>query len=74
MVAERPLGHRVVLLRQQAGRSRGGDEAIEQRLGLRPLVGQQVGLDQPRRAQVEAAFGARQPVVTAVAVNRCTAA
>ena len=59
MVTERPLCDWVVLLRQQAGRSRGGDQSIEQRLGLRPLVGQQVGLDQPRGAQVEATFGTR---------------
>ena len=74
MVAERAFGDGVVLLGQQAGRTRRGDEPVEQRLGLRPLVGQQVGLDQPRGAQVEAAFGARQPVVAAVPVNRCTAA
>ena len=59
MVTERAFGDRVVLLGQQAGRTRRGDEAVEERLGLRPLVGQQVCLDQPRGAQVETAFGAR---------------
>lgn len=56
VVTQRALGHRVVLLRQQTGGAGGLDQLIEEQLGLRSRTDEQIGLDQPGRAQMESAF------------------
>ena len=56
VVPESALGERVVLLGQEAGRSRRFEHLLEELLGVATPVGAEVGLDQPRRANVEAAL------------------
>ncbi|SHY39422.1 Uncharacterised protein [Mycobacteroides abscessus subsp. abscessus] len=56
MVTQRALGHRVVLLRQQTRGAGGLDQLIEEQLGLRSCPDEQIGLNQPGRAQMESAF------------------
>ena len=76
VVAEAAFGERVVLLGEQPGRPGRLEHLLEQLLGVAAPAGAQVRLDQPRRADVEAALGAGQPVVPPVAVDdrrRCAA-
>src|SRR6266508_2508188 len=74
MVAEAARGVRVVLLGQQTGRAGAVEHLIEQLLGLGTPAGAQVRLDEPRRADVEAALEARDPVVEQVPVDRTAVA
>ena len=59
VVAEPSLGERVVLLGQQPGRARRLEHLLEQLLGIAAPARAEIGLDQPSRADVEAALGAR---------------
>src|SRR6266542_558855 len=74
MVAEAARGVRVVLLGQQPGRAGAVEHLLEQLLGLGTPAGAQVRLDEPRRADVEAAIEARDPVVEQVPVDRTAVA
>src|SRR5690606_19122755 len=74
VVAQRALRDRVVLLGQQAGRAGTVDDLLEELLGLGSPPGEQVRLDHPRGAQVEAALVAGQAVVAPVAVDSGAAA
>ena len=56
MVAQRPFADGIVSLRQQAGWSSCGAELREQLFGVVAAAGQQVRLDKPGRAEVEAAI------------------
>ena len=57
MVFPRAFGDRVVFPGKQAGRARGSRELAEHVMGVGVPLGEQVGLDQPRDAQVKAALG-----------------
>ena len=70
MVAQGALRQRVVLLRQQPRRAGQLEQLGEQLLGVARGGRAQVRLDQPRRADVEAALDAGQAVVVAVAEDR----
>src|SRR5688572_17583907 len=74
VVAEPPLGERIVLLRQQTRRAGAGDHLLEEFLRVRAPPGAQVGLDEPGAADVEAALTPGQPVIPAVAVDDRSAA
>src|SRR4051812_12590364 len=63
MVAESPFLLRVVLLRQQAGRTGRVQHLLEQLLGVGTSTGPQVGLDQPAGADVEAALAPGKTVI-----------
>src|SRR5262245_65759056 len=68
MVAQAALGLRVELLGQESRRAGAVEHLLEQLLGVGPAAGAQVGLDHPRRADVEAALAPGQAVVPPVAV------
>ena len=59
VVAEATLGERVVLLGEQPRRARRLEHLLEELLRVAAPAGAQVRLDQPRRADVEAALDAR---------------
>ena len=69
VVAERALGPRVVLLREQAGGAGELEHLVEQRLGVALAADERVGVREPERAEVESALAARQAVVAAVAID-----
>src|SRR5207248_11368065 len=69
VVAQRAFRDRIVLLRQKAGRTGRVDDLGEQLFGLVAPPGEQIRLDQPGRADVEAALTAGQAVVAAVTVH-----
>ncbi|SHK84312.1 hypothetical protein SAMN05421803_1371, partial [Nocardiopsis flavescens] len=70
MIAQRPLTHRIELLRQQPRRPRAIHQMREQLLRLRTPTRRQIRLDQPRRAQMETPLTPRQPVITVIPVHR----
>ena len=69
-VAEREAGPRRDLLGQHAGRAGAGEQRLEERPRLGAASERQIRLHEPTGAQVEAALGAGQPVVGAVAIDR----
>src|SRR6266478_599348 len=67
-VAEEPLLHRVVLLREQAEVVRKPDKAVEERVRVVVPTGQLIAIDEPERARQKYAL-ARRKAVDAVMVG-----